>query len=138
MEEQFKLTHKDELIFTGTENECYFKLQKTQSQSADWAMKYEGWKTTPVISLTDRLADIVSSATERINAKAKERPLDYFGQREIELSKFIKIKGKAYRYLKVHDTSGEMCLWRYSGSGFNQGHGITENIQLLCQAADLI
>ena len=30
--------------FTGTENECYFKLQRLQGQSADWAIKYEGWK----------------------------------------------------------------------------------------------
>lgn len=38
------LTKNNEFIFSGTERECYFKLQKIQSQSADWAMKYEGYK----------------------------------------------------------------------------------------------
>lgn len=44
---QFELSKHGEVKFTGTENECYFKLQKMQSQSADWAMKYEGWKVKP-------------------------------------------------------------------------------------------
>lgn len=38
------LSRDSEEKFRGTENECYFKLQRLQSQSADWAMKYEGWK----------------------------------------------------------------------------------------------
>lgn len=46
---QFELKRKEELIFTGGENECYMKLQRVQSQSADWAMKYEGYTVTPVI-----------------------------------------------------------------------------------------
>ena len=45
--EIWELKHKGELIFEGSENECYFKLQKSQSQSADWAMKYEGWTIKP-------------------------------------------------------------------------------------------
>jgi hypothetical protein len=32
--------------FRGTENNCYYKLQRLQGRSADWAMKYEGWKVT--------------------------------------------------------------------------------------------
>lgn len=44
----FQLKHKGEHIFTGTENACYFKLQRTQSQSADWAMKHEGYTITPL------------------------------------------------------------------------------------------
>lgn len=46
---EFELRHKEELIFTGSENDCYFKLQRVQSQSADWAMKYEGYTITPKI-----------------------------------------------------------------------------------------
>lgn len=42
--EKFILSHKGTEVFKGTENECYIKLQRSQSQSADWAMKYEGWK----------------------------------------------------------------------------------------------
>ena len=41
---KFILSHQGVEVFKGTENECYFKLQRSQSQSADWAIKYEGWK----------------------------------------------------------------------------------------------
>lgn len=41
--ETYQLKRRGELIFEGTENECYIKLQRVQSQSADWAMKYEGY-----------------------------------------------------------------------------------------------
>lgn len=41
---QFILTRHKEIKFTGTENECFYALQRMQSQSADWAMKYEGWR----------------------------------------------------------------------------------------------
>tara|TARA_R110000772_G_C13296106_1_gene438437 strand:+ start:470 stop:805 length:336 start_codon:yes stop_codon:yes gene_type:complete len=44
----FELKQNGNLIFTGTENECYFKLQRVQSQSADWAIKYEGYTVTKV------------------------------------------------------------------------------------------
>lgn len=44
----FEVTKDGESKYKGTENDCYMKLQKFQSQSADWAMKYEGWKITPV------------------------------------------------------------------------------------------
>ena len=33
--------------FRGTENDCYMKLQRLQSQSAEWAIKYEGWRVRP-------------------------------------------------------------------------------------------
>jgi len=46
--EQHELKRKGTVIFTGNENECYFKLQRVQSQSADWAMRYESYTITPV------------------------------------------------------------------------------------------
>jgi hypothetical protein len=46
--ETFILSQDDKEIFRGTENECYVKLQRTQSNSADWTMKYEGWKIEPL------------------------------------------------------------------------------------------
>lgn len=49
-EQQFELSHNGEVKFTGGENDCYFKLQRLQGQSADWAMKYEGWKIEPVVA----------------------------------------------------------------------------------------
>jgi hypothetical protein len=42
--EIFVLSQDGKEIFQGTENECYKKLQRMQSSSADWAMKYEGYK----------------------------------------------------------------------------------------------
>lgn len=35
--------------FVGSENDCYHQLQRSQSQSADWAMKYEGWSISPIL-----------------------------------------------------------------------------------------
>jgi hypothetical protein len=52
--EKFELKQHGKLIFEGTENECYMKLQRSQSQSADWAMKYEGWTVTPKSELIAR------------------------------------------------------------------------------------
>jgi len=41
--EVWELRQNGELKFTGSNNECYFKLQRLQGQSAHHAMKYEGW-----------------------------------------------------------------------------------------------
>ena len=32
---------------TGTYDQCWMKLLRVQSQSTDWAMKYEGWRIEP-------------------------------------------------------------------------------------------
>lgn len=45
--ELFELRCEGVLKFTGTENECYYKLQLLQGQSADYAMKYGGWTIEP-------------------------------------------------------------------------------------------
>lgn len=45
--DEHQLTHKGEVIFVGTSSQCYMKLQQSQSQSADWAIKHEGWKVEP-------------------------------------------------------------------------------------------
>ena len=39
----FKLSKDGQKKYIGTENSCYYKLQKSQSQSSDWAIKFEGW-----------------------------------------------------------------------------------------------
>lgn len=39
----FVLAMDGKTEYEGTENECYHALQRKQSHSADWAMKYEGW-----------------------------------------------------------------------------------------------
>lgn len=40
---KYTLARDGKEIFTGTENECYIKLQKYQSMSFGWAMKHEGY-----------------------------------------------------------------------------------------------
>jgi hypothetical protein len=45
---KFELSKDGEIKFTGSENDCYIKLQRLQSQSSDWAMKNEGWAINPV------------------------------------------------------------------------------------------
>ena len=46
-EDTYELRRDGRLIFRGSEGECFHKLQRSQSQSADWAMRYEGWTITP-------------------------------------------------------------------------------------------
>jgi hypothetical protein len=43
----YQVTQDNNLFFIGSEDECFIKLQSLQSNSAMWAMKYEGWKITP-------------------------------------------------------------------------------------------
>lgn len=46
---KYRLYRKQELQHESTDiNQCYFALQRKQSQSADWAMKYEGWRIVGV------------------------------------------------------------------------------------------
>lgn len=47
MKNLFNLSKDGAVKFTGNEFDCYLKLQQMQGQSADWAMKYEGWKIEP-------------------------------------------------------------------------------------------
>ena len=43
----YELKRKGELLFQGAEEDsCFIKLQRIQSQSANWAMKHEGYTVT--------------------------------------------------------------------------------------------
>jgi hypothetical protein len=44
---EYSLTHKGCEVFKGTEDHCYMKLQRCQSQSAGWAIQNDGWKVEP-------------------------------------------------------------------------------------------
>lgn len=46
--EVFILSQDGKEIFRGTEFKCYLKLQRSQGQSAMWAMRYSGWKIEPL------------------------------------------------------------------------------------------
>ena len=50
---QFELSHDGEPKYGGSENDCYMKLQRLQGQSANWAMKYEGWTIKPAKKITE-------------------------------------------------------------------------------------
>jgi len=40
----YQLSQNGIVKFLGSENDCYMKLQRVQGQSADYAMKYSGYK----------------------------------------------------------------------------------------------
>jgi len=42
----YELKQHGKVIFTGTYNECWIKLLKSQPQSTHYAMKYGGWTIT--------------------------------------------------------------------------------------------
>lgn len=42
-----KVTQNNDLYFIGTEDECFIRLLRLQSNSTQWAIKYEGWKIEP-------------------------------------------------------------------------------------------
>lgn len=46
--DMYQLKRDDTLIYKGLENECYYKLQRVQSNSANWAMRYEGYTITKI------------------------------------------------------------------------------------------
>jgi len=46
--EIYELRQHGKLLLKGTANECYHKLHQVQSQSFDWAMKYEGYTINPI------------------------------------------------------------------------------------------
>jgi len=39
----YQLKRDGKVIFEGTENDCYFKLQKIQPQSTRHVIRYEGY-----------------------------------------------------------------------------------------------
>lgn len=40
----YNLTHNAQTVFSGSEDGCFFELQKRQIHSSHHAIKYEGWK----------------------------------------------------------------------------------------------
>ena len=54
----YKLTKDNDTKFIGSENECYYKLQQSQSQSAEWAIKYEGWNVSECTKLQGSKLDL--------------------------------------------------------------------------------
>lgn len=63
----FELTRKGEFIYSGSENNCYIKLQKIQSQSADWAMKYEGYQISPAkLFIFDNIEEAYNACDQQL------------------------------------------------------------------------
>lgn len=44
----YNVTHDGEMRYEGTKDQCWVFILRHQSQSVDWAMKYEGWKITNI------------------------------------------------------------------------------------------
>lgn len=63
------LTRDGEIKFRGTENECFSKLLKLQSQSTYWAIKNEGWKIlrSPIQTLKWRKGTLAVKQGDRTN-----------------------------------------------------------------------
>lgn len=54
MTKTFKVTRDSKTLFSGSENECYIWLLDHQPQSTAWAIKYEGYKIEPAVSVSAR------------------------------------------------------------------------------------
>lgn len=54
------ITHNGKEVFKGTQNQCYIVLQRSQSQSAQHAIRYEGWK---VAATGEEMSDSVLEVT---------------------------------------------------------------------------
>ncbi len=61
----FNLCHKGEVKYTGSENACYIQLQRLQSQSAEWAMKYEKWSIDQTEVTRAQAAKILDNSLEK-------------------------------------------------------------------------
>ena len=57
----YQLIKDTEVLFVGSNDECYYKLQQMQSQSASWAMKYEGWSITATGTFVENPRVVVES-----------------------------------------------------------------------------
>lgn len=44
MKPTHEVYHDNNKLFTGSYDDCWVYIQKHQSQSVDWAMKYEHWE----------------------------------------------------------------------------------------------
>ena len=50
LSESYDLRRDGKLIFRGSVNDCYIKLQRVQSSSFDHAIKYEGYTISPTMA----------------------------------------------------------------------------------------
>lgn len=62
----FNLLRDGAIQYTGTENECYYKLQRSQGQSADHAIKYEGWNVLPAKQLRSTSKEVKTAIQDYI------------------------------------------------------------------------
>lgn len=85
MKEQRAILKKDDVIINSfpNMNAAYFKLQKIQSASADWAMKYEGYaveeaELIPIENIKLKRAEGPTTEDDPfMNSRAKARVLNF-------------------------------------------------------------
>ena len=74
----YQLKQDGELKHEGSENDCYYRLQRLQSQSADWAMTHEGWTIT--VKIDEKYKNnqkILKDRTKLFNERQGPRVGDY-------------------------------------------------------------
>lgn len=59
--ELFALTRDGKTLFEGMQDSCYLKLQRMQSNSANWAIKHEGYKISPIEVTPEREKEILAA-----------------------------------------------------------------------------
>lgn len=83
-------------IFRGTNNACYIRLQKAQPQSADWAMKHEGWTVEDMTEVNMKNLEeykILLSSKSVIESKRKSMQ-NQISKKEKQLLEFMgNVKG---------------------------------------------
>jgi len=97
---KYELTQDGKHLFTGTENECYYKLQRIQGQSADWAMKYEGYKIKKVIRTNSK--QVKQAIQEYIIGCIDTEPYD-FDPEILNLKAKLELVTATYREEKHRD-----------------------------------
>jgi len=142
MKNEFILTHECKEIFRGTENECYFKLQRSQGQSANWAIKYGGWK------VSELNPTFLKSWSESDFNKAKKAITNHFAGKAFESHKGLIKFGRSYSnidsILGLAYTSSSslamLCICNIelkADKDFNYNHfGISENGHVFAELWD--
>lgn len=105
----FKLTHNNTVIFKGTEEGCLMKLQKSQSNSANHAIKYEGWKVSKLDCTPEEEKEIL-----------KADPFHYVECEMLEdikgLNKYVKVKVLETGEIKEGNINAMLYTTRDKGS----------------------
>lgn len=92
--QQYDLRHVDQdtgntiVVFTGTHSDCFHKLHKVQPNSADHALKYEGWSVEPVKKTYDQMKKEFGGMIDEVSHELHGKEFDELSiqqKRDIEV-----------------------------------------------------